>query len=74
VVQWAKPKCQVSLVDPQLEGKEEVEGAVSAGKGLFDWPLLVSDPTTTLWPILGKSFVGSRAVIYLENHSSLPDV
>jgi len=23
VVQWAKPKCQVSLADPQLEGKEE---------------------------------------------------
>jgi len=25
VVQWAKPKCQVSLADPQLEGKEEEE-------------------------------------------------
>jgi len=23
VVHWAKPKCQVSLADPQLEGKEE---------------------------------------------------
>jgi len=25
VVQWAKPKCQVGLADPQLEGKEEKE-------------------------------------------------
>jgi len=24
-IQWAKPKCQVSLADPQLEGKEEEE-------------------------------------------------
>jgi len=27
MVQWAKPKCQVSLADPQLEGKEEEEVA-----------------------------------------------
>jgi len=26
VVQWAKPKCQVGLADPQLEGKEEEDG------------------------------------------------
>jgi len=25
VAQWAKPKCQVSLADHQLEGKEEEE-------------------------------------------------
>jgi len=30
VVRWAKPKCQVSLADPQLEGKEE-EGRTPVG-------------------------------------------
>jgi len=35
VVQWAKPKCQVSLADPQLEGKEEEEALLMVcSKGL----------------------------------------
>jgi len=65
VVQWAKPKCQVSLADPQLEGKEDEEEVPTGYEyvGIYIFPLTPFVKTLKcimFWCLVTKEVAGSK--------------